>query len=146
MKNIMKNKALLLALSAMTLVACAAMSSGAPTATRNTSLGNILTDSAGMTLYIFTRDTVGVSNCSGGCAASWPPFMAADGAKASGKFSLVTRSEGGQQWAYDGMPLYYWVGDSKPGDVTGQGVNNVWFVIPASGAAASTSSSSSYGY
>lgn len=143
MKIFIKSKTLLLALAAITLVACASLSSSAPTATRSTTLGDVLTDEAGMTLYIFTRDMAGVSNCSGGCAANWPPFMAADDATAGGKFSLVTRGDGGQQWAYEGMPLYYWVGDSKPGDVTGQGVNNVWFVVPVSGAAASSDSMSS---
>ena len=52
--------------------------------------------------------------------------MAATGAAASGDWSIVTRDDGGKQWAYKGMPLYAWIKDAKPGDRTGDGLNNVW--------------------
>ncbi|TGG93319.1 hypothetical protein E4656_09700 [Natronospirillum operosum] len=118
---------------ACTLVACAGLTlADSPVAVRDTTLGPVLTDSDGMTLYLFTRDEPGVSNCYDGCAAAWPPYMAEEGAAATDRLSLVPRDDGGQQWAYDDMPLYYWVNDQQPGDVTGQGVNDVWFVIEVS--------------
>ena len=90
----------------------------------------VLTNSAGMTLYTFDKDTTGSgkSVCNGPCAANWPPLTAAADAKASGDFSIVTRDDGARQWAYKGKPLYLWVKDAKPGDRTGDGVNNVWHV------------------
>lgn len=90
----------------------------------------VLTNSAGMTLYTFGKDTAGSgkSVCNGPCAANWPPLMAAADAKAGGDFSVVTRDDGAKQWAYKGMPLYLWVKDTKPGDRTGDGVGNVWRV------------------
>lgn len=89
----------------------------------------VLVDGKGMTLYIFDKDRAGTSSCYDGCAGSWPPFMAKAGASADGGFSLVDRKDGGAQWAYKGMPLYYWAGDSKPGDATGDGVGGVWHVV-----------------
>ncbi|WP_216665256.1 hypothetical protein [Pseudoruegeria sp. HB172150] len=91
--------------------------------------GGVMTDLKGMTLYTFDNDTAGTSNCYGGCAQSWPPFIAQAGAAAEGPFSLVTRKDGAQQWAVNGMPLYYWAGDRKAGDVNGDGVGGVWHVI-----------------
>ena len=82
----------------------------------------------GMTLYTFDRDTAGKSACNGQCAQNWPPLMAAANAPASGDWSVVTRDDGAKQWAYKGKPLYLWVKDMKPGEVTGDGVNNVWHV------------------
>ena len=86
----------------------------------------ILVNSAGMTLYTFDKDAAGVSNCYGDCAVKWPPVTAAAGAKAADDFSLVTRKDGAQQWAFKGMPLYLWQGDKKPGDVHGDGMGGVW--------------------
>ncbi|MGJ7615444.1 MULTISPECIES: COG4315 family predicted lipoprotein [unclassified Variovorax] len=82
----------------------------------------------GMTLYTFDKDTAGngKSVCNGGCATNWPPFMAAEGDKAAGDFTVVTRDDGKKQWAAKGWPLYYWVKDTKPGDKTGDGVNGTW--------------------
>lgn len=90
----------------------------------------ILTNSAGMTLYTFDRDAAGSgkSACNGPCAANWPPLMASDGAQAGGDYSVVVRDDGGKQWAYKGKPLYRWIKDQKPGDKSGDGVNNVWHV------------------
>ncbi len=81
--------------------------------------GQVLTGAKGMTLYTFDKDGKGMSSCYDSCAKNWPPFMASKGAKASGGYSLVKRKDGSKQWAKDGMPLYYWVKDKKPGDVTG---------------------------
>lgn len=84
----------------------------------------------GMTLYTFDKDAAGngKSVCNGPCATNWPPLMAADADAASGDYSIVTRDDGKKQWAYRGKPLYFWVKDQKPGDRSGDGVNNVWRV------------------
>lgn len=88
-----------------------------------------LTASNGMTLYIFDRDSAGTSNCNGDCADSWPPFYATSGAAApSAEFTKVRRKDGKLQWAKNGAPLYFWIGDSKPGDTNGDGVGGVWHV------------------
>ena len=87
-----------------------------------------LVGSNGMTLYTFDRDQAGSgkSVCNGACATNWPPLMAGADAKDSGDWTVVTRDDGAKQWAYKGKPLYYWAKDTKPGDRTGDGVNNVW--------------------
>lgn len=99
----------------------------ATTAPVQTSSGN-LTNPAGMTLYVFDKDMAdsGKSACNGDCAAKWPPLMATASDKANGNYSIVTRDDGSKQWAYKGKPLYLWIKDQKPGDMTGDGVNNVW--------------------
>ncbi len=81
-----------------------------------------------MTLYLFDNDQPGVSNCYDNCAQNWPPLLAGEGAMAEGDFTLVTRTDGTVMWAYDGWPLYLWVKDTKPGDVTGDLVGGVWHV------------------
>jgi len=81
-----------------------------------------------MTLYTFDKDTAGVSACYDACATNWPPLLAASGAMAKGKLSIVARKDGAMQWAYDGKPLYLWAKDTKAGDMTGDGVNGVWHV------------------
>ncbi len=95
-------------------------------------LGYVLTDGAGMTLYLFANDTAGKSACNGACAVAWPPLLADSVSHAPlnlpGTFSLVERDDGSKQVAYDGHPLYLWQGDKKPGDMTGQGVRDVWWV------------------
>ena len=87
-----------------------------------------LVGSNGMTLYTFDRDAAnsGKSACNGQCAALWPPLMAKADDKGSGDWSVITRDDGAKQWAYKGKPLYFWVKDTKAGDRTGDGVNNVW--------------------
>jgi predicted lipoprotein with Yx(FWY)xxD motif len=90
--------------------------------------GEILTDAKGMTLYIFDKDAKDMSNCYDDCAVKWPPLMATASAEADGEFTLVSRKDGAKQWAYKGMPLYLWQKDKKPGDVTGDGVGDVWHV------------------
>jgi len=99
-----------------------------PAKVADTSKGKALVDAKGMVLYTFDRDAAGKSNCNGQCAQNWPPLMAAASASASGDWSIVTRDDGSKQWAYKGKPLYLWVKDTKPGDVTGDGVNNVWHI------------------
>jgi predicted lipoprotein with Yx(FWY)xxD motif len=97
-------------------------------------LGMLLTDPVGKTLYWYTKDTPGVSNCSGACLAAWPAFTHPGTptlpAGIPGTLSTITRSDGSAQIAYDDMPLYYYAKDVNPGDTTGQNVGKVWFVVP----------------
>jgi|SRR5579864_909043 len=123
-------KKLLAALAVVAALAgCSSMSgsmSGAPA--KND--GGTLVNSAGMTLYTFDKDPMGggKSVCNGQCAINWPPLMAEGSASASGDYAVVARDDGSKQWAYKGKPLYLWIKDQKPGDKTGDGVNNVWHV------------------
>ncbi|ANI88434.1 hypothetical protein A9P82_03415 [Arachidicoccus ginsenosidimutans] len=98
----------------------------------NATFGNIITDGNGMTLYFFSIDATGQSGCSGDCTVAWPTYYAAtptigDGLNSS-DFGTITRPDGSKQTTYKGWPLYYYMGDTKAGDVTGDAVNNVWFV------------------
>ncbi|MCZ6874231.1 MAG: hypothetical protein O7G88_12010 [bacterium] len=121
---------LVIAVSVLAMGACATMAPlPAPMKTVDTKLGKVLTDGKGMTLYTFDKDTPGKSNCKGKCAKAWPPVMAGADAKASGKFSIITRGDGSKQWAYGSLPLYGWFKDKKPGDVTGDGLKGVWHVV-----------------
>lgn len=88
----------------------------------------VLAGGNGMTLYVFDKDAAGSgkSVCNGPCATNWPPLHVMPGEAPTGDYSIVARDDGKQQWAYKGKPLYFWVKDQKPGDKTGDGVNNVW--------------------
>jgi predicted lipoprotein with Yx(FWY)xxD motif len=105
------------------LAACASMSPGPARVADGVFVGP-----NGMTLYTFDRDAMGSgkSVCNGPCAAIWPPLMAKAGDTPSGDWAIVVRDDGSRQWAYRGKPVYYWVKDTKAGDRTGDGVNNVW--------------------
>jgi predicted lipoprotein with Yx(FWY)xxD motif len=119
-------KRILVAISvAFLLASCSSMPS-APAMTQ----GDVLVDKAGMTLYTFDKDAAGSgkSVCNGPCAKNWPPLMAAAADSSSGDWTVVTRDDGGKQWAYKGKPLYLWVKDQKSGDKTGDGVLSVWHV------------------
>jgi predicted lipoprotein with Yx(FWY)xxD motif len=122
----------LMIVAAVVLTACSSMDGmmGSATAAPTKTMDGVLTNSAGMTLYTFDKDAAGSgkSVCNGPCAANWPPLMAAADAKASGDYTVITRDDGGKQWAYKGKPLYLWAKDSKPGDKTGDGVINAWHV------------------
>lgn len=102
--------------------------SAEPAKVADTAKGKVLADARGMTLYTFDRDSAGTSACTGQCALNWPPLLAPADAKPVGSWTIITRPDGGKQWAYKGKPLYGWARDGKPGDVTGDGVNNVWRV------------------
>ena len=104
--------------------------------TAETDLGSILVDAEGFTLYIFTNDTEGVSTCYDDCAANWPavPGDAAIGADLDAAlFATAARDDGTEQLTVNGMPLYRFTPDEAPGDVNGQGVGGVWFVVGADG-------------
>jgi len=106
-------------------------------------LGQILVDGKGMTLYLFVADTGSKSTCYTSCVQVWPPVLTngAPQAGTGGQASLLgttTRTDGTIQVTYSGHPLYYFAGDKKPGDATGQGIDNfggLWWVISPSGAA-----------
>ncbi|MBT9552072.1 MAG: hypothetical protein IV088_14565 [Hydrogenophaga sp.] len=123
-----RTTALVLALSAALIGGCASAGNMSAPAGVKTSDG-VLAGPNGMTLYTFDKDTAGSgkSTCNGPCATNWPPLMAG-GASASGDYSVVTRDDGAKQLAYKGKALYYWIKDTKPGDKTGDGFNNVWRV------------------
>jgi predicted lipoprotein with Yx(FWY)xxD motif len=96
-------------------------------------LGNYLVDGSGNTLYWFTKDSPNTSACSGDCIKNWPAFAAdsfvVPSALNAADFGTIARSDGTTQATYKGYPLYYWVKDKKHGDVTGQNVGKVWYVI-----------------
>lgn len=128
----------------MTTTSAAEMADGVHVA--ETDLGAILVDPDGFTLYIFTQDTEGESVCVDDCAATWPPVPADTPIGSdldSAMFGSITRADGSDQLTVNGMPLYLFAPDENPGDTNGQGVNDVWFVVDASGnmleAAADTS-------
>lgn len=101
-----------------------------PVQAQSTSMaGGMLVGPNGMTLYTFDKDAGGKSMCNGPCATNWPPFMAAEADKAAGDYSIVTRDDGKKQWAFKGKPLYYWIKDTKAGDMAGDGFNGVWHVV-----------------
>lgn len=100
-----------------------------PAMVGDSSAGKILVDHNGMTLYTFDKDSEGKSACNGDCAAAWPPLKAEAGAMATGEYSVITRDDGSLQWAYDGKPLYLWVKDKAPGDITGDKFKDVWHVV-----------------
>lgn len=102
----------------------------------DTDLGSILVDPEGFTLYIFTNDTEGTSTCYDSCADLWPPIPADTPIGSDldeSIFSSVTRDDGLEQLAVNGMPLYLYTPDGSPGDTTGQAFNDVWFVVDPTG-------------
>jgi predicted lipoprotein with Yx(FWY)xxD motif len=104
--------------------------------TADTDLGSILVDGEGFTLYIFTNDTEGVSTCYDDCAANWPAVpgdTAVGGDLDASLFATAPRDDGSEQLTVNGMPLYRFTPDAAPGDVNGQGVGGVWFVVGADG-------------
>ena len=104
----------------------------------NSELGTVLTDVSGRTVYLFTVDERNASNCSRDCAVAWPPLLtvgeprAGEGV-ASHLIATIDRGDGTTQVTYNGWPLYYFAPDEKPGDVTGQNVADIWFVVSAAG-------------
>lgn len=123
----MRLLALLAFVAALALGGCASYAAGSMPAKV---ADGVLVGPNGMTLYVFDKDAAGSgkSVCNGPCAVNWPPLMAGTYDKASGDYTVITRDDGTRQWAYKGKPLYYWAKDQKPGDKTGDGVNNVWHV------------------
>ena len=102
-------------------------------------IGAFLTGEEGKTLYVLTKDTPGVSTCTGTCATAWPPFVLGagesvkGGADVTGSFGTISRDDGTTQVTYKDAPLYYFAGDAAAGSVGGQGLNGVWFVASPDG-------------
>jgi len=101
--------------------------------------GDILVDSQGFSLYLYTPDTTSKPTCVGGCATAWPPAVATGTPSAgagidASKLTTTARVDGSKQLAYNGHPLYRFKGDAKAGDVTGQGEGGVWFLVTPAGA------------
>ena len=89
----------------------------------------MLTDQNGMTLYVFDKDTKGVSNCYDACAAKWPVYAAKKDDKVEKDWSMVTRKDGTLQWAYDDKPLYFFADDKAKGDKKGDGLMGIWHIV-----------------
>lgn len=99
------------------------------------SLGTVLADEKGMTLYYFTKDTADNSVCTGGCKDTWPPFyvetVKSDTALHASDFSTIVRPDGAKQTTYKGWPLYYFASDATAADAKGENVGKIWFVAKA---------------
>jgi predicted lipoprotein with Yx(FWY)xxD motif len=132
--------------------AAPATSSAAPSATSSapaaagvdlmiasSSLGDIVVDAKGMSLYYYTKDVKdsGTSTCTGGCLTAWPPLLTtSDEPKVegvTGTVGTIPTPEGAKQVTLNGMPLYYFAKDTKAGDILGQGVNEVWYLADPAG-------------
>jgi predicted lipoprotein with Yx(FWY)xxD motif len=103
-----------------------------------TSLGKVLSDDQGRVLYMFDADKDGTSTCYDKCAAAWPPLLTTGAPKAGagaddGLLGTTKRTDGTTQVTYNKLPLYYFTPDKAPGDVKGQGVKSVWWVLSADG-------------
>jgi predicted lipoprotein with Yx(FWY)xxD motif len=159
------------ALGTVLIVAAACSSGGATSATSSTvasgssnhssgsavvtvasvgSLGDALVNASGRTLYRFTLDTTGKSNCTGTCASLWAPLTVPAGTThvlagtgvGNGNLGTITRSDGSLQVTFKGMPLYTYTGDTKNGVATGQGSGGTWFVVTPSAQSTATGASS----
>jgi len=122
-------KLIIMSIAAATTVASVAFAQMAPTKMGDSAKGKVLTNDAGMTLYVFDKDSGGKSACNGPCAGNWPPLMAAAAPAPNGDYTIIARDDGTKRWAYKGRPLYTWKNDKKPGDITGDGfLNGAWHI------------------
>jgi predicted lipoprotein with Yx(FWY)xxD motif len=102
--------------------------------------GDIVVDGEGMALYYFTKDKKdsGVSACTGDCLAAWPIAVASSDTPevegVTGTVGTIESPDGKMHMTLNGMPLYYYVKDKAPGDITGQGVGEVWYLAAPDGA------------
>jgi len=162
-----------LAAAALAVAACASSSSSTSSSAQSTAQAaggssastlmmrtidgaQVLTNSAGLTLYWFAPDTSTTSKCTGSCATYWPPVKgpATAGSGVTGTLGVITRPDGTMQATYNGHPLYTYAGDSAPGQANGNGKNlsgGLWYEVTVSGAAPAPSASTSshhggYGY
>jgi predicted lipoprotein with Yx(FWY)xxD motif len=119
--------------------------------TDNSSLGTIVVDGSGRTLYRFDKDSASppTSNCTGTCAQLWPPVLVGTQITLSGidrsLLGTITRSDGTVQLTLNGWPLYRYAGDSAPGQINGEGIGGTWFAVRPTGAEALRASSSGAG-
>jgi predicted lipoprotein with Yx(FWY)xxD motif len=156
--------ALIAAVGGGTAAVALSQSSPATVKTRSTSLGTVLVDSKGRTLYLFEKDTKNKSKCSGQCAVNWPPALTkakptAGGGAVASRLGTTKRADGTTQVTYAGHPLYLFIADkNKPGSTKGEAINAFgaeWYVVgtngkkiekPASGSSGSSGTSSPSGY
>jgi predicted lipoprotein with Yx(FWY)xxD motif len=131
----------IVALAVPALAACSSSGAPATVGVTSTSLGNILVDAKGRTLYLFHKDSGTTSTCAGACAAFWPPLITpgaptnGHGANAS-LIGTTKRQDGKSQVTYNGHPVYLYTGDPNPGDANGEGVvafGGGWFAVSSSG-------------
>ena len=96
--------------------------------TMQTKVGTVYATTGGMTVYEFKKDNprTHVSVCYAGCAKLWPPVAAPAGFVPAAPWGVTTRKGGMEQLTYRGYPLYTWIKDTKPGEVSGQGVKDIW--------------------
>jgi predicted lipoprotein with Yx(FWY)xxD motif len=132
------------------LAACSSAASSSSTAAAggasSTPAAAASANGSGRAIYLWEKDSMNSSACSGGCASAWPPVTATGALTASGSvnkadLSTFTRSDGTKQVAYDGHPLYYFEGDSGPGTDTGQGSDAFgakWWLVDPAGTAITT--------
>lgn len=90
----------------------------------------ILASAEAITVYVFDNDTSSESTCYGGCARAWPPVLAPAAAQEFGSdIGTTTRRDGSLQLTYKGKPVYFYVGDALPGDITGDGLGGIWHIV-----------------
>jgi predicted lipoprotein with Yx(FWY)xxD motif len=116
----------------------AAKAKPAPVEPQHSSRGVYLSGQNGRTVYFFTNDSAGASACTGTCAKTWPPLTITNsatvvGTTAGAELGTITRPDGTQQLTYAGHPLYYYSGDTAPGQTNGQGIGGKWFELAPSG-------------
>ena len=132
----MRTLVVLAGLLTVAALAVPAASAGGAVSAHPSRFGTILFDGRGFVLYAFTHDPRGKSTCAGTCAKAWPPYLV-KGAPPKGKLLGTTRrADGTRQVTYAGRPLYYYVGDRKPGQILCQNVTEfggVWLVVRADG-------------
>jgi predicted lipoprotein with Yx(FWY)xxD motif len=100
----------------------------APISEGKSPFGKVLVAENGMTLYTFTKDAPGVSNCDETCTQHWPPLFADAADKPDGRFAVIERPDETYQWAADGKPLYFYWEDGMAGDTLGEGRHGTWAV------------------
>ena len=107
----------------------------------------VVTDPAGRTLYVFDKDQPNLSNCAGNCLVAWPAYVA-DAAPGTTAHRAASRLPNGntKQWAWNGKPLYYFAGDSAPGQRAGDGSGGVWHIVKPAGKQVATEASTPKGY
>ncbi|CAI3804696.1 COG4315 family predicted lipoprotein [Pseudarthrobacter sp. MM222] len=119
--------------------ASSAPASAAELMVADSKLGKIVVDGKGMSVYYFTKDTKdsGTSACTGGCLAAWPPVFTTSATPSvegvTGTLGTITTPDGKKQVTINGMPIYYYAKDKAAGDITGQDVNKVWYLVAPSG-------------
>jgi predicted lipoprotein with Yx(FWY)xxD motif len=89
----------------------------------------MLTAPNGMTLYVFDKDKGGVSSCYDNCAKKWPAYLGKEGDKMTEGWTIVKRTDGSMQLAYDSKPTYFFKNDKKEGDMKGDGMGGVWHIV-----------------